>query len=180
MPKHNLSRRYDRSLAARNDKWDKLFCDLFWSPFETKARRVNTRSGFVSYCAESTDTESEDDDVSIELSATSVSSSKVPLPPTDPQPSRPRCHPCRSCAKSFRFRYQRRNHEVVHSAERPWPCNCGKCFKSALALHMHRKRTGHHNWTVSCPRCGQCFAKTSDMKRHNASACAKFQAKKGV
>ncbi|KAL1380252.1 hypothetical protein pipiens_003608 [Culex pipiens pipiens] len=113
-------------------------------------------------------------------SATSVSSSDVPLPPTDPQPSRPRCHPCRSCAKSFRFLYQLRNHEVVHSAERPWPCNCGKCFKSALALHMHRKRTGHHNWTVSCPRCGQCFAKTSDMKRHNASACAKFQTKKGV
>uniref|UniRef100_A0A1Q3FSY1 C2H2-type domain-containing protein n=1 Tax=Culex tarsalis TaxID=7177 RepID=A0A1Q3FSY1_CULTA len=190
MPKNNLSRRYSSSISERNDKWDKLFCDLFWSPFEAKTRIYNTRSGLVPYIAASSDSESEDDDLPIESkldgngsasSASSVTASDVPSTSTDPKPQpapRHQFHQCRSCPKSFRFLYQLRNHEVAHSTERPWPCNCGKCFKSALALHMHRKRTGHHNWTVSCPRCGQCFAKTSDMKRHSASACAKVRAKK--
>ncbi|KAL1402966.1 hypothetical protein pipiens_005850 [Culex pipiens pipiens] len=69
MPRNNLSRRYNPELVERNDRWDRKFCSLFWSPFEIDTPQFRTEKGRAEELPSSED---EEEPVSGESSSSST------------------------------------------------------------------------------------------------------------
>ncbi|XP_065074688.1 zinc finger protein 311-like [Ochlerotatus camptorhynchus] len=203
MPKNYLSSRYNQAIHLRNNYWDGMFCTLFWSPFERdipETRPKKSGHGLVS--ADSNAPEEDDglDPVQItfhndwiisEYPTTVIdqdSSARSSTPNTsrtetayssNPEPDSPQAlYKCEKCSKRFRNPRQLRSHWITHSEERLHTCDCGKSFKTRVYLGIHRRKAGHHNWTIKCLKCGKPFARSSHMARHGAVACEKFLAKR--
>ncbi|XP_033630547.1 uncharacterized protein LOC117292557 [Asterias rubens] len=51
---------------------------------------------------------------------------------------------CNFCDKLFRFPYELERHEVTHSSEKQYKCECGKAFKLKYELNRHRRYSKHH------------------------------------
>nr|XP_026483160.1 zinc finger protein 585B-like [Vanessa tameamea] len=51
---------------------------------------------------------------------------------------------CQTCGKAFRDKKCLREHELIHTGERPLSCNiCGRTFRQSASLYTHKKRV--HN-----------------------------------
>lgn len=50
---------------------------------------------------------------------------------------------CPECNKTFKYRYNVRNHRRIHTNERPFACECGERYRWRSSLDYHLKRTGH-------------------------------------
>ncbi|EAT38882.1 AAEL009267-PA [Aedes aegypti] len=204
MPKNYLSSRYNRLLHQENKYWDELFCSLFWSPFAETGTGTRTRSGCILGPARKSSSDTSEDDlapVEIKFHDDWIFM-EYPTAPDQATFSRDSCTPdtsrtetashpsddesfdgqlksykCEKCSKQFQHAHQLRTHWTTHAKDRLHSCDCGKSFKTRAYLGIHRRNTGHHNWTIKCHKCGKPFAKERHMARHSAVACEKFLAK---
>ncbi|XP_062551197.1 zinc finger protein 79-like [Armigeres subalbatus] len=205
MPKNYLSSRYNNFIHQNNNQWDELFCELFWSPFVQVVSGTRTRSGHVlAPVVTSSPGNSADELNSVQVefhndwvfmeyptlpnqSAFAVESGNV----LDTSHTDTISHPsaeesdgdqrnsyrCEKCFKRFQYPRQLVSHWKTHTEDRKHSCECGKSFKTKVYLGIHRRNTGHHDWTVRCSKCGKPFEKERHMARHSATACEKYSAK---
>lgn len=73
---------------------------------------------------------------------------------------------CSWCDKPFRYPSQLKEHERVHTREKPYPCGfCDKAFSHSSALTQHERiHTGDKPFT--CRICNKSFSQSSNLKRH--------------
>ena len=94
-------------------------------------------------------------------------SSKVMSQNQDPY-KRSKCktlHRCQVCQKEFKYASRLRDHERVHTGDRPFKCDvCGKSFPRSDTLRIH-KRTHTGDRPFQCDICGKSFT-------HSGSLCA--------
>ena len=78
-------------------------------------------------------------------------------------------HICPDCGKGFVETSHLRRHKLIHSGERPWPCNqCELVFQSKFAVERHvRVHTGEKPYI--CPICEQGFTQQGSVKDHMRS-----------
>lgn len=70
-------------------------------------------------------------------------------PKAPPKPA----HVCEVCGKAFTAPSSLRAHSVIHSEERPFPCDkCELTFKNAYGLKCHQET--HADTKYVCPTCG--------------------------
>ncbi|CAG0895688.1 unnamed protein product [Cyprideis torosa] len=76
---------------------------------------------------------------------------------------------CAVCGRRFKGRYNLKDHERVHSGERPYSCEwCSKSFSQLVNLEVHlRRHTGDKPF--KCTNCHKRFTSGSDLKVHARS-----------
>ncbi|XP_058816620.1 zinc finger protein 433-like [Topomyia yanbarensis] len=194
MPKNNLSQRYNYLLHSQNNLFDNAFCEMFWSPFKLDLIESRTRSGCIrpqnETCSISADpiepitVNFHDEWIELEYRTAqcnidSDTDSKPEESSTENADSSfEKPYKCEKCSKRFNFPNQLRNHWITHSDQRNYICDCGKRFKTKTYLGIHRRNTGHHDWSIICPRCSKPFAKAAYLARHSETACEKYLAKR--
>ncbi|XP_064870821.1 zinc finger protein 189-like [Oncorhynchus nerka] len=85
----------------------------------------------------------------------------------EPGTSKPaRRHQCSQCEKSFKQKAQLKQHESIHTGEKPYHCfQCGRCFNQSGALKQHERiHTGEKPY--HCSQCGKCFTRSGKLKEH--------------
>ena len=73
---------------------------------------------------------------------------------------------CAFCPKEFKKPYQLREHERVHTGERPFKCDvCSKSFNRRWTLDNHRRiHSGRREYT--CKECGKSFTQSCHLRVH--------------
>uniref|UniRef100_A0A8C7VWD7 C2H2-type domain-containing protein n=1 Tax=Oncorhynchus mykiss TaxID=8022 RepID=A0A8C7VWD7_ONCMY len=85
----------------------------------------------------------------------------------EPGTSKPaRRHQCSYCGKCFNKLGVLKQHETIHTGEKPYHCSkCGKCFNRSGHLKAHELvHTGEKPY--HCSQCGKCFNQSGDLKKH--------------
>ncbi|XP_071000079.1 zinc finger protein 235-like [Oncorhynchus clarkii lewisi] len=85
----------------------------------------------------------------------------------DPDTSRLRGrYPCPQCGKSFSSSGKLKNHQRVHTREKPFHCaTCGKSFREKFNLTRHEKvHSGEKPY--HCTQCGKSFNRSGSLKEH--------------
>ncbi|XP_065189980.1 zinc finger protein 41-like [Sycon ciliatum] len=73
---------------------------------------------------------------------------------------------CQFCQKEFKYVSLLREHERVHTGDRPFKCDvCGKSFSQSGSLCVH-KRTHTGERPYKCKKCGTSFTTSSHLRRH--------------
>ncbi|XP_071796844.1 uncharacterized protein [Asterias amurensis] len=73
---------------------------------------------------------------------------------------------CRYCGKAYKSLTQVREHERVHTNEKPFACvKCGKAFNRGCSLRNHLKLHSR-NKTYPCVKCGTAFKSYFHLSRH--------------
>ncbi|XP_064820275.1 zinc finger protein 418-like [Oncorhynchus masou masou] len=74
--------------------------------------------------------------------------------------------PCHQCGKSFRSSGKLKNHQRVHTREKPFHCaTCGKSFREKFNLTRHEKvHSGEKPY--HCTQCGKSFNRSGSLKEH--------------
>ena len=75
-------------------------------------------------------------------------------------------HECEHCGKFFNKLSDFKQHERIHTGEKPYKCrHCEKCFYQSSACRQHeRTHTGEKPY--KCGHCNKCFGQLGDCKRH--------------
>ncbi|XP_065189996.1 zinc finger protein 629-like [Sycon ciliatum] len=73
---------------------------------------------------------------------------------------------CAFCPKEFKKPYQLREHDCVHTGERPFKCDvCSKSFNRRWTLDIHRRiHSGRREYT--CKECGKSFTQSCHLRVH--------------
>ncbi|XP_034275502.1 zinc finger and SCAN domain-containing protein 12-like [Pantherophis guttatus] len=74
---------------------------------------------------------------------------------------------CLECGRSFKQRFDLRQHRYVHTREKPYACTlCEKCFRHPSNLHIHL-RTHSGERPYQCPECGKAFSQSCNLRTHS-------------
>ncbi|XP_023727023.1 zinc finger protein 2 homolog, partial [Cryptotermes secundus] len=77
-----------------------------------------------------------------------------------------RKYPCPTCGKVFKIPASLRNHERVHTGERPFLCSlCTRSFTQIYALRNHEQQHRGES-PYPCEQCGKGFFRPSDLEKH--------------
>ncbi|XP_015665999.1 zinc finger protein 479-like [Protobothrops mucrosquamatus] len=73
---------------------------------------------------------------------------------------------CPDCGRSFKQRFDLRQHRYVHTREKPYACTlCEKSFRHPSNLHIHL-RTHSGERPYQCPECGKAFSQSCNLRTH--------------
>ncbi|XP_055311500.1 zinc finger protein 595-like [Sitodiplosis mosellana] len=76
---------------------------------------------------------------------------------------------CDICSKVFCKKFQLGRHMKTHDEQRPYLCEeCGKGFKSAQNLLLHKTSIHYNEPTLQCPDCPRKFFRLCLLKSHSA------------
>ncbi|XP_037086697.1 zinc finger protein 670-like [Pollicipes pollicipes] len=71
---------------------------------------------------------------------------------------------CESCNKQLTTRKSLRDHQRIHTGERPFPCAvCAAAFRTETLLRAHRRQ---HASQLQCSACGQACRTEAQMAAH--------------
>lgn len=80
-----------------------------------------------------------------------------------------RKYPCPTCGKVFKIPAMLRNHERVHTGERPFLCSlCSRSFTQMYALRNHEQQHRGES-PYRCEQCSKGFFRPSDLEKHTRS-----------
>lgn len=83
-----------------------------------------------------------------------------------PKPTHKKSKMCRFCGKGFRNATHLKNHERIHTGERPFECKlCQKAFSERSALKRHQ-RVHSGERPFSCQGCEKRFAHLTNLRKH--------------
>ncbi|GFT04533.1 hypothetical protein NPIL_158501 [Nephila pilipes] len=73
---------------------------------------------------------------------------------------------CKKCEKQFPYLYKLKQHDLVHTGERPYPCDyCDKSFRYSSNLKIHiTTHTGEKPYL--CLQCPKRFSDSTNLNRH--------------
>ncbi|KAJ6642340.1 Zinc finger protein, partial [Pseudolycoriella hygida] len=101
-----------------------------------------------------------------DLECTSASISLQLKQNEKPKPNIVKSFPCDICGMNFVQKYQLKNHQRVHTGEKPFACDeCQMKFAQRTYLILH-KRTHSGEKPFSCDECGSSFARKSCLQLH--------------